>query len=131
MLLYQFFCSLCIFPPVFSASCSCFTPIFLDMTLLNFIILLCHLELRSRVWLGNFNRVDDDSVLSLWCINSIANSKLLRYTKAPNSVAKGTIYPLQIYSIYISIHLEDILIRHDKRVLRHQTLMKSIFYMRI
>ena len=30
-------------------------------------------ELRSRIYLGDFNKVDDNSILPLWCINSIGN----------------------------------------------------------
>ena len=61
-----------------------------------------NLELRSRIWLGDFNRVDDNSVLSLLCINTMANTKLLRYTKAPRSVARGKYWWFFIFCCVIT-----------------------------
>jgi hypothetical protein len=34
-------------------------------------------------------QVDDNSILPLWCINSLGNSKLSRFTKNPRSLAVG------------------------------------------
>lgn len=46
-------------------------------------------ELRSRIWLGDYNRVDDNSVLPVWAVNSLGNSKIFRYTKAPAPMVKS------------------------------------------
>jgi DAPG hydrolase PhiG domain len=46
-------------------------------------------ELRSRIYLGDFNKVDDNSILPLWCINTLGNSTLSRFVKNPRSLAVG------------------------------------------
>ena len=84
------------------------------------------LELRSRIWLGDFNRVDDDSVMPLWCINCLGNSKFFRYTKAPHSVAKGT------HSLWFLVFLLD---RHYSTkinwILQHLLQLCNAFYFTI